>query len=103
MRACFPAGTVSGAPKLRAAQRIAEMEGDMRGPYGGALLRYGADGALDTALILRTAVYAGSAAYIQAGAGVVRASKPESEYLETLHKLGAIAQALGVQLPGASR
>ncbi len=75
----------------------------MRGPYGGVLLRLGADGALDTALILRTAVYADGAAHIQAGAGVVRASKPESEYLETLHKLGAIAQALGVQLPGAAR
>ncbi|WP_243286182.1 anthranilate synthase component I family protein [Geothrix terrae] len=103
LAAAFPAGTVSGAPKLRACQRIAELEGEMRGPYGGVLLRLGADGALDTALILRTAVYAGGVAHIQAGAGVVRASKPESEYFETLHKLGAIAQALGVQLPGASR
>ena len=103
LAAAFPAGTVSGAPKLRACQRIAEFEGDMRGPYGGVLLRLGADGALDTALILRTAVYAGGAAHIQAGAGVVRASRPESEYAETLHKLGAVAQALGVQLPGASR
>ncbi|WP_257309008.1 anthranilate synthase component I family protein [Geothrix fuzhouensis] len=103
LAAAFPAGTVSGAPKLRACQRIAELEGEMRGPYGGVLLRLGTDGALDTALILRTAVYTGGAAYIQAGAGVVRASKPESEYFETLHKLGAIAQALGVQLPGADR
>jgi len=103
LAAAFPAGTVSGAPKLRACQRIAELEGEMRGPYGGVLLRLGTDGALDTALILRTAVYSGGAAYIQAGAGVVRASKPESEYFETLHKLGAIAQALGVQLPGAAR
>ncbi|WP_243301168.1 anthranilate synthase component I family protein [Geothrix oryzisoli] len=103
LAATFPAGTVSGAPKLRACQRIAELEGEMRGPYGGVLLRLGTDGALDTALILRTAVYAGGAAYIQAGAGVVRASKPESEYFETLHKLGAIAQALGVQWPGAAR
>jgi anthranilate synthase component 1 len=103
LAAAFPAGTVSGAPKLRACQRIAELEGEARGPYGGVLLRLGADGALDTALILRTAVYADGAAHIQAGAGVVRASRPESEYFETLHKLGAIAQALGVQLPGASR
>ena len=103
LAAAFPAGTVSGAPKLRACQRIAELEGEMRGPYGGVLLRLGTDGALDTALILRTAVYAGGVAHIQAGAGVVRASKPESEYFETLHKLGAIAQALGVQLPGAAR
>jgi anthranilate synthase component 1 len=103
LAAAFPAGTVSGAPKLRACQRIAELEGEVRGPYGGVLLRLGADGTLDTALILRTAVYAGGAAYIQAGAGVVRASRPEIEYFETLHKLGAIAQALGVQLAGGAR
>ncbi len=103
LAAAFPAGTVSGAPKLRACQRIAEMEGEVRGPYGGVLLRLGADGVLDTALILRTAVYAGGAAHIQAGAGVVRASNPEAEYFETLHKLGAIAQALGVTLPGGGR
>jgi len=103
LAAAFPAGTVSGAPKLRACQRIAEMEGEVRGPYGGVLLRLGADGALDTALILRTAVYAGGKAYLQAGAGVVRASRPESEYLETLHKLGAVAQAMGVELSGGAR
>ncbi len=97
----FPAGTVSGAPKLRACQRIAELEGEARGPYGGALVRLGADGALDSALILRTAVYAGGGATIQAGAGVVRASSPEGEYLETLHKLGAISEALGVDLKTA--
>jgi anthranilate synthase component 1 len=103
LAAAFPAGTVSGAPKLRACQRIAELEGEVRGPYGGVLLRLGADGTLDTALILRTAVYAGGAAHIQAGAGVVRASRPEAEYFETLHKLGAIAQALGVKLEGGAR
>ncbi|HET8901003.1 MAG TPA: anthranilate synthase component I family protein [Holophagaceae bacterium] len=98
LAACFPAGTVSGAPKIRAAQRIAEMEGDQRGPYGGALLRLAADGSLDTALILRTVVYSGGDAYLQAGAGVVRASDPSKEYLETLHKMGAPAAALGVDL-----
>jgi anthranilate synthase component 1 len=98
LAAAFPAGTVSGAPKLRACQRIAELEGEVRGPYGGVLLRLGVDGVLDTALILRTAVYTGGAAFIQAGAGVVRASRPEAEFFETLHKLGAIAQALGVTL-----
>ncbi|MBL0313650.1 MAG: anthranilate synthase component I family protein [Holophagaceae bacterium] len=98
LASCFPAGTVSGTPKLRACQRIAELEGDMRGPYGGALVRLGADGALDTALILRTAIYAGGAAYLQAGAGVVRASDPTSEYRETLQKMGAVAEALGVNL-----
>lgn len=94
--AAFPAGTVSGAPKIRAAQRIVEMEGEARGPYGGALLRLGADGALDSALILRTAVYAGGCAYLQAGAGVVRASVPAREYDETGQKLSALAAALGV-------
>ncbi len=98
LASCFPAGTVSGAPKLRACQRIAELEGDMRGPYGGALVRIGADGALDTALILRTAIYASGTAYLQAGAGVVRASDPASEYRETLQKMGAVAEALGVNL-----
>ncbi len=98
LAACFPAGTVSGAPKIRAAQRIAELEGDRRGPYGGALLRLSADGSLDTALILRTAVYAGGRAYLQAGAGIVRASDSHAEYRETLHKMGAPAAALGVDL-----
>ncbi|HEX9082762.1 MAG TPA: anthranilate synthase component I family protein, partial [Holophagaceae bacterium] len=100
LAAAFPAGTVSGAPKLRACQRIAEMEGEVRGPYGGVLLRLGDDGVLDTALILRTAVYANGKATLQAGAGVVRASEPASEYFETLHKLGAVAQAMGVRLEG---
>lgn len=103
LASCFPAGTVSGAPKLRACQRIAEMEGDMRGPYGGALVRIGADGALDTALILRTAIYASGTAYLQAGAGVVRASDPASEYRETLQKMGAVAEALGVNLSEMSK
>lgn len=98
LASAFPAGTVSGAPKIRASQRIAEMEGEMRGPYGGALVRYGADGVLDTALILRTAIYAAGAAWLQAGAGIVRASVPEKEYQETLAKMGAVAEALGVEL-----
>lgn len=96
LASAFPAGTVSGAPKLRACQRIGELEGEMRGPYGGALIRLGVDGTLDSALILRTAVYAHGESTLQAGAGVVRASDPDSEFEETLHKLGAIAQALGV-------
>ncbi|MBS1766233.1 MAG: anthranilate synthase component I family protein [Acidobacteria bacterium] len=103
LAACFPAGTVSGAPKIRAAQRIAELEGDQRGPYGGALVRLSADGSLDTALILRTAVYAGGAAYLQAGAGVVRASDPTKEFRETVHKMAAPAAALGVDLKAVFR
>ncbi len=98
LSSAFPAGTVSGAPKIRASQRIAEMEGEIRGPYGGALLRYGADGVLDTALILRTAIYAAGVAYLQAGAGIVRASVPSREYDETVQKMGAVAEALGVDL-----
>lgn len=99
LAACFPAGTVSGAPKIRAAQRIAELEKDCRGPYGGALLRLGADGSLDSALILRTAVYARRCAWLQAGAGVVRRSDPTREYFETLAKMSAVAAALGIQMP----
>lgn len=99
LASAFPAGTVSGAPKIRAAQRIAELEGDARGPYGGALIRLGVDGVLDSALILRTVVFAQKRAYLQAGAGVVKRSDPTKEYLETLHKMGAPAQALGVTLP----
>jgi anthranilate synthase component 1 len=98
LASAFPAGTVSGAPKIRAAQRIAELEGEARGPYGGALIRLGADGVLDSALILRTVVYAKDRAFLQAGAGVVKRSDPTKEYLETLHKMGAPAQALGVAL-----
>ncbi|HZU53527.1 MAG TPA: chorismate-binding protein, partial [Holophagaceae bacterium] len=67
---------------------------------GGALVRLAADGSLDTALILRTAVYSGGDAYLQAGAGVVRASDPAREYRETLHKMAAPAAALGVDLSG---
>ena len=98
LAACFPAGTVSGAPKIRAAQRIAELEGEQRGPYGGALLRLAADGSLDTALILRTVIFRDQEAYLQAGAGVVRASDPAKEYRETLHKMAAPAAALGLDL-----
>ena len=98
LAACFPAGTVSGAPKIRAAQRIAELEQEQRGPYGGALLRLAADGSLDTALILRTAVYTDGCAYLQAGAGVVRASDPVKEYRETVHKMAAPAAAMGLDL-----
>lgn len=98
LASAFPAGTVSGAPKIRAAQRIREMEDDARGPYGGALIRMSPDGALDSALILRTVIYAQGSAWLQAGAGIVRASHPESEYQETLHKMAGPAQALGVSL-----
>ena len=98
LASCFPAGTVSGAPKLRAVKRIVELEGDARGPYAGALIKLGIDGVLDSALILRTAVYADGHAWLQAGAGIVRASNAHAEYQETLHKLRAPAAAMGVSL-----
>jgi anthranilate synthase component 1 len=94
--AAFPAGTVSGAPKIRACQYIAEMEGEVRGPYGGALVRLGADGSLDTALILRTILYRGEVAYLQAGAGIVQRSLPDREYVETVQKMAIAAEALGL-------
>ena len=93
-RACFPAGTVSGAPKIRAMQRIAELETDRRGPYAGAIGYLGFDGQMDTCLALRTAVISGGVCRIQAGAGIVADSDPAAEEAETRHKAGALLRAL---------
>jgi anthranilate synthase component 1 len=94
LRAAFPAGTVSGAPKIRAMEIIAELEPDRRGSYAGALGYVGFDGNLDMAITLRTIAIAGGVAYIQAGAGVVADSRPEREYEETLEKAGAMFAAV---------
>ncbi|NEY35725.1 anthranilate synthase component I [Streptomyces sp. PRKS01-65] len=94
MRAAFPAGTVSGAPKIRAMEIIAELEPERRGVYGGALGYLGTDGSLDTAIALRTLVMARGHAYVQAGAGIVADSDPAAEYRETLHKAGALFEAV---------
>jgi anthranilate synthase component I len=94
LRAAFPAGTVSGAPKIRAMEVIAALEPDQRGVYAGALGYVSFGGNLDLAITLRTIVVAGGVAYVQAGAGVVADSKPEREFDETLEKAGAMFKAI---------
>ena len=97
LRACFPAGTVSGAPKVRAMQILDELERTRRGPYAGAVgyVGWGA-GNLDTAIAIRTAVIKGGTAYVQAGAGIVADSVPAKEYEETESKAGAVLRALAL-------
>ena len=94
LRACFPAGTVSGAPKIRAMEIIAELEADKRGPYAGAVGYFGFSGNLDTAIAIRTIVISKGVAYIQAGAGIVADSIPEREYQESLNKAQALLAAI---------
>ena len=93
-RACFPAGTVSGAPKIRAMERIAELETDRRGVYAGAVGYLGFDGSLDTCIAIRTAVVAGGVCRVQAGAGIVADSDPRAEEAETRAKAGALLRAV---------
>jgi len=93
-RACFPAGTVSGAPKIRAMERIAELEADRRGTYAGAVGYLGFDGSLDTCIAIRTALIAGGVCRVQAGAGIVADSDPASEEAETRAKAGALLRAI---------
>lgn len=97
-RACFPAGTVSGAPKIRAMERIAELEPDQRGPYAGAVGYLGFDGTLDTCITIRTATIARGVCRIQAGAGIVADSDPAAEEAETRAKARALLRA--VELAG---
>ncbi|HEV3029619.1 MAG TPA: anthranilate synthase component I, partial [Planctomycetota bacterium] len=96
MRATFPAGTVSGAPKVRAMQVIAEKEPVERGFYAGALGYFGYDGNLDSCITLRTALLKGGRIYIQAGGGVVADSDPAEEYQETINKAGALLKAVEI-------
>ena len=91
---CFPAGTLSGAPKIRAMEIIDEIEPVKRGLYGGALGYIGWSGTMDTCIVIRTIVYRDGAAIIQAGAGIVADSDPKSEYQETLHKADALFAAI---------
>ena len=94
LRACFPAGTVSGAPKIRAMEIIAEMEPDKRGPYAGAVGYFDLTGNMDTAITIRTLVIKDGIAYTQAGGGIVFDSTPEGEYQETLDKASALLRAI---------
>ncbi len=94
LRACFPAGTVSGAPKIRAMEIIAELEPDKRGPYAGAVGYFDFSGNLDTAIAIRTIVIKNGIAYVQAGSGIVADSIPEREYQESLSKAQALLMAI---------
>ncbi|MBI3745565.1 MAG: anthranilate synthase component I family protein, partial [Chloroflexi bacterium] len=94
LRAVFPAGTLSGAPKVRAMQLIAAAEGERRGLYGGAVGYLGYDGNLDTAITIRSAVLKDGRATIHTGAGIVAASVPEREFEETEHKAAALRRAI---------
>jgi anthranilate synthase component 1 len=94
LRACFPAGTVSGAPKVRAMEIIAELEPDARGVYAGAVGYIDFGGEMDTCIALRTMVYRNGVASLQAGGGIVADSTPEGEYQESLHKMRALVRAI---------
>jgi len=94
LRACFPAGTVSGAPKIRAMEIIAELEPDKRGPYAGAVGYFSFSGNLDTAITIRTIVMTNGTAYVQAGCGIVADSVPEREYEESMNKARALIKAI---------
>ena len=103
LRACFPAGTVSGAPKIRAMQLISELEGFRRGPYGGAVLYSLPDGTMDACIALRTTVMRDGVAHLQAGAGVVADSDPAAEHEECLRKLAAMEAAIDLAEAEAAR
>jgi anthranilate synthase component 1 len=94
LRACFPAGTVSGAPKIRAMEIISELEPEQRGPYAGAVGYLSFSGNLDTAIAIRTIVYKDGVAYVQAGGGIVYDSVPETEFQETVNKASAALRSI---------
>ncbi|PRX28934.1 anthranilate synthase component I [Orenia metallireducens] len=94
LQSCFPAGTLSGAPKIRAMEIIDELENTRRGPYGGSIGYFGYSGNLDSCITIRTMVIKDKKAYVQAGAGIVADSDPEFEYQETLNKAQALLEAV---------
>ena len=94
LMSCFPAGTLSGSPKIRAMQIIDELEPTRRGLYGGAVCYLDLRGNLESCIVIRTVVVQAGKAYVQAGAGIVYDSVPEMEYRETLHKASAVIQAI---------
>lgn len=96
IRACFPAGTVSGAPKVKAMEIIDELEPTRRGPYAGAVGYFGYAGNMDTCITIRTIVVKEGSAYFQAGAGIVYDSEPSFEYRETGHKARALLEAIAM-------
>jgi anthranilate synthase component 1 len=100
VRASFPAGTVSGAPKIRAMEIIDEIENIKRGLYAGAIGYFSFSGNTDTCIAIRTIVIKGGSAYIQAGAGIVADSKPSREYQETVNKAKAMIKAIDMAQRG---
>ena len=100
LRATFPAGTVTGAPKVRAMEIIDQLENVRRGPYAGSVGYFSFSGNLDTCITIRTIVIKGKTAYIQAGGGVVADSRPEKEYQETLNKAKALVKAIEMAQKG---
>ena len=103
LNAGFPAGTVSGAPKVHAMEIIDELELEKRGPYAGAVGYFTADGEMDTCIILRTAIVKDGKMYVQAGGGVVADSTPEGEHQESINKAKALFKAAEEAVHFASR
>ena len=94
LKACFPAGTLSGAPKIEAVNIISKLEKEPRGPYGGCIGYINFDGTINVAIMIRTLILEKNKLSIQAGAGVVADSDPESEYQETFNKAAALMSAV---------
>jgi anthranilate synthase component 1 len=103
LRASFPAGTVSGAPKVRAMEIVDELEPSKRGVYAGAVGYLGFNGDMDVAIAIRTAVIKDDTLYVQAGAGIVADSVPENEWVETKNKAKAILRAAEIAEAGINR
>jgi anthranilate synthase component 1 len=95
LRSSFPAGTVSGAPKIRAMQIIADLEPQARGPYAGGVGFVNSHSDIEMAIAIRTGIVHGGTLYVQAGAGIVADSSPEREYVETMNKARALIEAAG--------
>jgi len=100
LKATFPAGTVSGAPKVRAMEIIDELEPSKRGIYAGAVGYLGFNGDMDVAIAIRTAVIKDKTLYVQAGAGIVADSVPDNEWMETQNKARAVLRAAELALAG---
>jgi anthranilate synthase component 1 len=100
IKATFPAGTLTGAPKVRAMEIIAELEPDKRGPYGGMVFNLGFNGNMDSCIIIRTLILKDKLAIIQAGAGIVADSVPEKEYQESISKSQALMEAIRITKEG---
>jgi anthranilate synthase component 1 len=100
MRAVFPAGTLSGAPKVRAMEIIDELEPSPRGPYGGAMGYFSFSGNMDFGITIRTLVLKGDRIFLQVGAGIVADSDPDSEYEETLNKSAGLMKAVRIAASG---